>query len=819
MVLVGKFWVNQLLLLFVALSCVTIVTGRISEIPEKRHVVQRLNYGVLFKESSKLFLAQEQWLHTFKIDFPIVFHLNKAPTCTADQECYIFKDFLHSLDNIRIQTAEYVNKTISNIHSLIPHTNLQQKVKAKRALLGFVGSLSKSLFGTATMDDVNILAQHINELTKTTITMSNTLQRHGAHFSSFMSYVDNRTSNLMKGIKENHEQIGSFITFYNARLTNLQYAILNFSTLLTNQVHEAALIRSNLGEFYNSMQSLVHGKLTPLLLPRRILVHTLKTIQSLLTNSYNNFYLSHSDPNYFYTNADFFYIRKHSSIFVTVKFPISSFNMPLTLYKITSLPVPVNNNTNHATQLLNLPNYIAFTNNREHYVHFSDLDLTRCSQSGPFACSFNKVLKPISSNDCALALYNNNKLQVKKLCDFKFIPNFIKSNLIELSDTSILAYNVRNLEIHCPNEQNAVKNCTFCIINLSCKCSVSADNLFFAERLMNCYNDSVEFSVVHPVNLALLQQFFNDQVLSNIFADSFFAEPINMQIPKFNFYNHSFQKVIAVDQQNHFNLEKVAKAARKEETIFQSLTQPLIEGQIDISPSWPDFNAILIFVTFGFAVLSSLLGVWLFFKIRKFSISLMVLQQIAHAKAQTPPSFIFNLPTSTTKKPDVVDLKAIFSEFSWIHGSVVLSICVLVLLLVITILLFRKYRQRKCTSLYVEITSGGECITVPVLTLPLCPSYWEITVPQIKDLSVSKFPVCKLFAVWSNFTVTNKLTNNSVQVPSSVSVNIFVRSKLAKILKQPFCVYILIEHQGMYTVLKDDGNKQFTSSLYPALEI
>ena len=48
------------------------------------------------------------------------------------------------------------NYTISSIESLIPESTIT-KSRSKHALLPFIGKLSKGLFGTATMDDFNIL--------------------------------------------------------------------------------------------------------------------------------------------------------------------------------------------------------------------------------------------------------------------------------------------------------------------------------------------------------------------------------------------------------------------------------------------------------------------------------------------------------------------------------------------------------------------------------------------------------------------------------------------------------------------------------------
>lgn len=148
--------------------------------PQTPTTINRINYGVIFQEENKIVISKEYWLHTFKIDLPKPVHFHEFAPCGSDAECITFNDYLKSINNIHFKTASHVNETLKNIHSLMPKSDILRTMKTKRALLSFVGSLSKSLFGTATMDDVNILARHINQLTRTTILISKTLQQHGS---------------------------------------------------------------------------------------------------------------------------------------------------------------------------------------------------------------------------------------------------------------------------------------------------------------------------------------------------------------------------------------------------------------------------------------------------------------------------------------------------------------------------------------------------------------------------------------------------------------------------------------------------------------
>ena len=58
------------------------------------------------------------------------------------------------------------------------------------------------LFGLATMADVELFASHINDHNSRTELIAEALYRHGDHFSSFMSLVDNGTNVLLLGVRD-----------------------------------------------------------------------------------------------------------------------------------------------------------------------------------------------------------------------------------------------------------------------------------------------------------------------------------------------------------------------------------------------------------------------------------------------------------------------------------------------------------------------------------------------------------------------------------------------------------------------------------------
>lgn len=154
---------------------------------EATDIIQRLNYGVVFKQEAQLYISEEYWLHTFQMSLPQNQVIPRIRRCHKDNNtCLMISQILSQINTIRTETALRLNNTVKMIHRLIPTTSIT-KSRSERALLPFLGQFSKTIFGTATTDDVDILARHINALNKRTSELSKALDQHGAHFSSYIT--------------------------------------------------------------------------------------------------------------------------------------------------------------------------------------------------------------------------------------------------------------------------------------------------------------------------------------------------------------------------------------------------------------------------------------------------------------------------------------------------------------------------------------------------------------------------------------------------------------------------------------------------------
>lgn len=777
----------------VVLNFIHVAEGSVS-------VLQRINYGVVFQPTSDIVLAQDTWYHTFELKLPEIINMPSLPTCRNDNDtCKIVAHVLEQLNNLRIETVSKMNETLSTILDLVPESKIH-KSRSKRSLLPFVGKLSKGLFGTATMDDVNILASHINKLTKLNIGLSATLSQHEEHLSSYITAANSRMDNLMAGVKDNMLAIKFIQTQLYTTEVNLQRVIDYSMGILIDQINTANSLLNEFEEMKLGVLDLLNGKLSPLLIKETDIQETLSNIKSLLLTKYNGFHLAVYSIADVYSDCKFLFARNGTKLYITIKFPISYFETPLKMFEILSVPVPIKSTSKHATQLLDLPRYFVITSNQQHYTTLSQNDLDKCVGKTTKLCVKNVALLPVTSPSCILALYANNKAQVISKCDFRFVHNAIESNIIEISPNSLLLYRTPLLSMECTKTHKMVKGCDFCIFKLPCKCSVSTNGLYFVPRLGSCHRH-VNNSIAHPVNLAVLQHMFSTAFVENIFADTMFKNLVNVSLPELKLYQHKMTDVLAVDTKQHLSLSKMAEIVKKDGIIFKSLTEPLLTGEIKLDTDWPTTDNILTYCSIGAIVLLLILLLGTMFKVRKLAIMVATLQNAknTHAFVTDTPSFIF------TKKADseyeqpgttfTIDLTLDQANF--------ILLCVIVCYILTVV--YRYFRFKRVSKLCLEVTCGQQCVLVDLVQLPMCPTHFKVTFPEdVNNLEIQGYFSPKLFVSWPGFAIKNVLTNKFVNVTNRVKLSPFTAAKLRSILKRPYHVYIYKVHHGIMVPLSPE---------------
>lgn len=79
--------------------------------------------------------------------------------------------------------------------------------------------------------------------------------------------------------------------------------------------------------------------------------------------------------------------------------------------------------------------------------------------------------------------------------------------------------------------------------------------------------------------------------------------------------------VLADDQK--LNLKKITNAVKKDQKIFKSLAEPMLDGQIEITQEWPNTSDIITLVSLSLADICFVLCIVLCIMVRKICTTLL----------------------------------------------------------------------------------------------------------------------------------------------------------------------------------------------------
>ena len=201
--------------------------------------------------------------------------------------------------------------------------------------------------------------------------------------------------------------------------------------------------------------------------------------------------------------------RNHSSLFITIRFPVSSYAQPLQLYTILSFPV--------------LTTLLGITLNSWIYQTTSIIIISPCQlktrktvHDSTVYCNFNMALISTTVAQCSLALFQNKAKRASSIYNVRFIENHISHDIIELTPTSVMVYQNEELLSNCPQSDTWVYILCLCLWTFHVNVLCQPDNFIFYQVLCIAITWVFFVCVLLLVHFALVQKFFDEQTLSEI---------------------------------------------------------------------------------------------------------------------------------------------------------------------------------------------------------------------------------------------------------------------------------------------------------------
>ncbi len=788
--------------------------------------INRINYGVFFDYVGQIMPTTNILRHTFKVALPLkrssdemefmkhmdIMNQRQLPCLTEmgneGMEIHpVCKRFMRNIDfllELANDGSKQMHRLVNDIYDLVPLTTKSKQKLEKRAILGFVGQLMNSVFGTANQDDIDTLNTNVLKLTETVNTELKVIKKTVTDLSDFAEKTTNRLNDLVQEVKDNSIQNLKLIqaAVYNEDKIIDFLSNLTLSSMKVKHLTDTLIIHYT--NFLTGMQILLEGRLSMYLIPKEVLSDTLQAIQEDLKNSEigKNFQVIYTKPDFYYRKGAFVLGRNQENLYITLQVPVTSVQSKFLLYRLTYNNLHMHDSNKHSIQLEDHIYGLAISETKDLFYELSEYELYELHTASQFEHSRQRtIFKTAKQKPCLIAIYLDDKVAVNSTCKYVIAMHNLKSEITHLHDNIYLLTNISEIAYNCADEQEVVqKGCDTCVVTLKHQCSMKANSFFIPETLQGKFEENQ--GIKYIAQLPLLMHFFTNDTLKNINGFTTFLEKPKLDLPDFHFYENNITKTFSGDLKQNVYLEKVAQSVKNDKEIVTNLGEAIILGKITASNSfWTSTPGIVMMVTTGVVTLLILSNLYLLNKLRYLIITVGVLKCTATKVSGEGLQLQYEKPTIFDSQNDKT-MQQIFTEIAreinYNHVALILS---LTLLLIIIYNIYKKlHKTRKLGfDFMLEFSSKQAYCYVKILTLQGPWENYTIGATEfINNIKIEGIINSALTFHWANLKLIDQSTTKIIEIKKKAPLS----WKEGQILKEIFAGQFLVNPVFVFK----DGN-------------
>ena len=790
--------------------------------------VSRLNYGATYKFTGTVNPTTEIWAHSFTIALPKqdwgqVKELKRkqySSQCTRNGTqptgCQLFLANVRFAKKVQDQTLDNLNDIEAAIHGLIPGT-VPGRGRNKKALLPFVSTLFKGLFGTAREEDVEIVAQHVASIGKLQDDQLRIVKESALHLNSYIKVSNERMDGLAQIIKNTSlETLRMVDNTATDIMTQMKYW--NSVVIFTQEMqHQGSLLERQYANLLGALETLVGGFLPAFLIPAQVIQSTLNKIQEDLDTTRTRLRVTHTHPGWYYSSGTFLYTVKNGTLIITVQIPLTNIATKFSVYAITTYPMIIDQDTERLMILEDMPAGVATDVSGQYFYTMTEQELEELGTHHD--SRIRKVYNLAQSESCVMAIFRDQKAVVNKLCRYTITKTKQLSGVYYLEKTAYLLINIEEYTLTCNDDPAATQpGCRSCVIQIRPGCTWSNEKWMIPKTLVDSGNRHA--AVKHTTNLGLLLKFFDNSTLEKtmIQGDTLFEKAPALALPKFNYFKSDMERMFAEDDREKLNLDKVSEAVRNDQVILSSLSQAIVTG---VTSSWYDFfgttAGITLTITAGLTIVTTVNAAYLTFRTRQILITLAILKEhVLTVKSEEQLIFDF-FKASAAQTGKIADASQNSSTPQDIHrviieATVTLWPQVLATLLGIIMLaiLARKfyrtinpdYMQQATTQFLLEFEGKHTTEFVFLYKIRAQPEDLSVTaIDYITNVQVVGYICPHLRLDWHSLAITNEVTGHTLQLDTKYSIPWKSAFRLRRIIKQSYsCLPVFVNGKRLQRI-------------------
>ena len=290
--------------------------------------------------------------------------------------------------------------------------------------------------------------------------------------------------------------------------------------------------------------------------------------------------------------------------------------------------------------------------------------------------------------------------------------------------------------------------------------------------------------VTHVTNLAVLSNFFSEQDLGTLAADTILSHPIHATIPNFTLVDHNYNATLAAIDKTEFKLSQAANNSRARAVQFRSMAEYLSHKHLTAEEPYVDagyfsemssyFSNPLNWVTLILSGMAIALAVIVGIKVKM--MSLLLLNAKTAAAFPTQLDFFKTAPTVT---PPSIMLTAVPTKVHdydiIIYTLMALVVCfglasLLYLYVAPQYIAYRRQDLPNC-KVCLQLKLSNSQFYIPFMELDSHISCYTFSAPEpLKSIRVVGTLFPRLIIDWPTLSVHHFLHNERIPLPSSVKL-------------------------------------------------
>jgi hypothetical protein len=515
-------------------------------------------------------------------------------------------------------------------------------------------------------------------------------------------------------------------------------------------------------------------------------------------------YLVDADELSLYREADISYFRTDSTLHISLKVKVSSFQHPLHLFKIEKFDLGVPDQ-GHSTILQDLPEYIAINDYDPEYLIF--YRRPELQKDKYYFMQEHEILSK-QFPTCVTALFHDKLSMFKRLCETYLQPFSDKPVMRYVGGNLILLRNIPTYQIITGVNRSltVVTNCTDCLKSVACGSKLQAEKHIAIIPICSVDQQQPQ-TPAHIINLHLLVPLLDEQLLKDFSTEFAFSNPIQMTLPNISVFKPQGDQKLSdafrtLDMQT-IHLTTALNQTLEKGLIFQSASDHIVyklseEGfGHQVAVKW---RAVQNFFSNPFQIFTKIdmLLQWiaiayLFYRSRILSAALVARQISAQqvrtandAQAKKLEEFMQQLNAVTPASSSMFVYKPQLSE--QYH---VVDILIFMTLVTIGIYLVSKLTvnrlKRNTTQLFAHIIGPHDDVLIKLMTLPHRSYLYHFKADTfVQSISITGILLPEVHIVWPSFEIQHKVLARTAHIPMRCNINYYQATKLRRILLSNF---------------------------------